>query len=157
MGSSHKIDIGGLLAGGRQRLVIDDRVALEPFEAVKFPQPAEVHLELYPAGEMLEILGAIDVALRTECDRCLELVDRKMHVDVDERIETGEKAQADPLGESNVLSGDRLDVGDLASQVVCAAVPLAVLCAQDCKGICTVCGENKNIGACSCARGNGEV
>jgi uncharacterized protein len=49
-----------------------------------------------------------------------------------------------------VLTGDRLDVKDLATQLVYSAVPLHLLCGPDCKGICQICGENKNTGACVC-------
>lgn len=150
MGSSHKVDIGALLAGGRQRLSVDQQVSLEPFEGVSFPEPARVHLELHGGGDLLEIAGAIDVKIHGECDRCLGEVEREMHVDVDEQFPTDGEAQADPFGESNVLTGDRLDVKDLATQLVCSAVPLGILCTHDCKGICPLCGENKNTGACTC-------
>ncbi len=150
MGSSYKVDIGALLAGGRQRLSVEQEVPLEPFEGVTFPEPARVHLDLRSSGDMLEIAGNIDVGIHGECDRCLGEVDRAMHVDVDEQFSIEGDAQADPFGESNVLTGDRLDVKDLTTQLVCSAVPIGLLCVQDCKGICPVCGENKNTGACNC-------
>jgi DUF177 domain-containing protein len=150
MGSSHKVDIGALLAGGRQRLSVDQQVALEPFEGVSFPEPARVRLDVHATGDMLEIAGTIEVKIHGECDRCLGDVDRAMHVDVDERFPADGEAQADPFGDSNVLTGDRLDVKDLATQLVCSAVPLGLLCAEGCKGICPACGENKNTGACTC-------
>lgn len=150
MGSSYKVDIGALLAGGRQRLSVEQEVPLEPFEGVTFPEPARVHLDMHSSGDMLEIAGSIDVGIHGECDRCLGEVDRAMHVDVDEQFSIEGDAQADPFGESNVLTGDRLDVKDLTTQLVCSAVPFGLLCAQDCKGICPVCGENKNTGACNC-------
>jgi uncharacterized protein len=150
MASSHKVDIGGLLAGGRQRLVVDQQVGLEPFEGVTFPDPAQVHLDLHASGEMLEIAGTVDVKIHGECDRCLVDVDRAMHVDVDETLDAGPDAQADPFGASNVLTGDRLDVKDLVTQLVCSAIPIGMLCREDCKGICQICGENKNTGACTC-------
>jgi len=150
MGSSSKVDIGALLAGGRQRLSVDEQVPLEPFEGVTFPEPARVHLDLHSSGDMLEIAGTMDVGIHGECDRCLGEVDRAMHVDVDERFSTEGDAHADPFGESNVVTGDRLDVKDLTTQLVCSAVPIGLLCAEDCKGICPACGENKNTGACTC-------
>ena len=150
MASSHKIDIGGLLAGGRQSLVVDETVGLEPFEGITFPEPARVHLNLHASGDMLELTGAIDVKLHGECDRCLGDVDRQMHVDVVEQLDAGPEAQADPFGTSNVLAGDRLDVKDLATQLVCSSIPLGMLCGEECKGICSICGENKNTGACAC-------
>jgi len=153
MGSSHKVDIGALLAGGRQQVLVEQQVPLEPFEGVQFPEPARVHLEMRSTGEMLEIAGTIDVKVHGECDRCLGEVDRQMHVDVDERFTANGESKSDPFGENNVLTGDRLDVKDLTTQLVCSAVPLGLLCAQDCKGICPVCGENKNAGACACKYG----
>ncbi len=150
MGSSYKVDIGALLGGGRQRLAVDQQVALEPFEGVTFPEPARVQLDVRASGDMLEIGGAIDVKIHSECDRCLGEIDRAMHVDVDERFPADGEAQTDPFGESNVVKGDRLDVHDLATQLVCSAVPLGLLCSEQCQGICPVCGENKNTGACTC-------
>jgi uncharacterized protein len=148
--ASYKVDVGGLLAGGRQRLVVDQQVELEPFEGVRFPEPAQVHLEMHASGDMLEIAGTVDTKIHGECDRCLSDVERAMHVDVDEQLDAGPEAQKDPFGTSNVLTGDRLDIKDLATQLVCSAIPLGLLCGQDCQGICPICGENKNTGACSC-------
>ncbi|HEY8314386.1 MAG TPA: DUF177 domain-containing protein [Candidatus Baltobacteraceae bacterium] len=150
MGSSHKIDIGGLMAGGRQRLLVEQQVQLEPFEGVTFPDPARVKLQLFAVDRMLEISGEIDVEARGECNRCLGDVAWRMHADVDEQLEPGQDTSTDPLSEGNVLTGDRLDVADLASQLIYSAVPLRLLCGDDCKGLCGICGENKNAGACTC-------
>jgi uncharacterized protein len=150
MASLYKVDIGGLLAGGRQRLVLDQQVEIEPFEGVRFLEPATMHLEMYSSGDVLEIAGTIDAKFHGECDRCLSDVDRVLHVDVDEQLDAGAEAQMDPLGTSNVLTGDRLDIHDLATQLVCSAIPLGLLCGPDCKGICSMCGENKNTGTCTC-------
>lgn len=147
----HKVDVSGLLAGGRQQLVVDEQVRLEPFEGIEFPQPAQVHLELQGAGKILEIAGAVDVGLRAECVRCLEDVSRDLHIEVNEELETSPEAQGDPFDASNVLAGDRLDVGYLTTQLVCSAIPIGLLCKEDCRGICPRCGENKNSGACTCA------
>jgi uncharacterized protein len=116
-----------------------------------------VHLELQGAGEMLEAAGTIDAELRGECARCLGDVSRELHIEVSESLETGPEAQGDPLGESNVLAGDRLDVAYLATQLVCSAIPMGLLCKEGCQGICPRCGENQNTGACTCALTNGET
>jgi uncharacterized protein len=150
MASSYKVDIGALLAGGRQRLSVNEQVPLEPFEGVTFPEPANVHFEARASGDMLEITGTIDTRIHGECDRCLAEIDRPMHIDVDERFAVGADAQADPFGEGNVVTGDRLDVADLVTQLVCSAVPIGLLCVPTCQGICPHCGENKNTGACKC-------
>jgi len=154
MGSAHKIDVGALLAGNRRGLVVDDRVTVAPFEGVEFPEPAAVHLELQASGRLLEIKGTIDVPLHGDCARCLGAVDDNMHLRVDEQVEAGPSLQDGPFAENNVLTGDRLDVADLAAQLVCSAIPIGLLCKEDCKGICPRCGENRNSTSCEC---NGET
>lgn len=153
----HKVDVSSLLGGGRQRLILDEQIPLEPFEGIEFPQPATVHMELQGAGEILEIAGTVDAKLQGECVRCLGEVTRDLHIEVNEELETGPEAQGEPYGESNVLARDRLDVGYLTTQLVCSAIPIGLLCKEDCRGICPRCGENKNTGACTCALTNGET
>ena len=152
MGSSYKVDIGGLLAGGRPHLLVEQQVAVDPFESATFPKPADVRLDLHATGEMLEIDGTIDVDAHAECDRCLGEVIRPMHIDVEERFDA-DAAQSDPFAESNVVAGDRLDLKDLTSQLIYSAVPIGTLCRDECKGLCSICGENKNTGACTCEPG----
>ena len=152
MGSAHTIDIGGLGTG--QRLVVDQPICLEPFEDIRFPQPARVRLEIRGGAGRLEIEGGIEVVAVGECHRCLEVVERPMRVAVEEQLEVAGAAQADPFGPSNVLSGDRLDLRDLTTQLVCSAMPMGFLCAESCRGLCAVCGENNNTGACTCANGS---
>lgn len=89
-----------------------------------------------------------------ECDSCLDDVDREVHVDVDERFDPLLTRDDDPFGESNVMTGDRLDVADLVQQLVLTMLPMGLRCSEDCKGLCAVCGANKNAGACSCDNGD---
>ncbi|MDQ6930879.1 MAG: DUF177 domain-containing protein [Candidatus Eremiobacteraeota bacterium] len=151
MTSLNTIDIGGLLVGGRQTLRLDQAVRLDPFEGWRFPQPANVRLQIHGMERLLEVVGTIDLEAQGDCDRCLESVSQTMHIDVNEELEPKAALKDDPFSESNVLSGDRLDVADLTRQLVLSAAPFKVLCGQDCQGLCTTCGQNKNQGACMCA------
>ena len=156
MNRTHKIDIGGLLAGGRQVMDVADEVPIESFEGITFPAPAKVHLELRYVDRLLHIEGTVEADARGACDSCLEDVDRHVHVDVDERLDP-HAGEDDPFGESNVLAGSRLDVADLAQQLVLSEMPMGLRCGDGCKGLCGVCGANKNTGACSCEQEiNGE-
>ena len=137
-------------------MLVEQQIPIEPFEGVTFPEPAQVHLEMYAQGKVLEIAGAIDVEARGDCNRCLADVALRLHVDVGERLEPSGSDRRDPFDENNVLTGDRLDVADLVTQLVCSAVPMGLLCRDECRGLCTECGENKNAGACSCGPGNGD-
>lgn len=154
MTRSHKVDISGLIAGGRQVLLLDDQVPVESFEGLEFPKPANVHLEMRYVDRLLHIEGTVDASIHGECDSCLEDFDRDVHLDVDERLDPNtEDREADPFGESNVLVGDRLDVADLAQQLVLSELPMGFRCSEDCKGLCGTCGTNLNTGTCTCNNG----
>lgn len=153
MARSHKVDVGGLLAGGHQRMLVDDEVPIEAFEGIEFPNPARVRLELRYADRMLVVAGTVDAHAAGGCDSCLEPVERNVHVDVDERLDPWSDRDEDPFGEGNVMTGTRLDVADLAQQLVLSVLPMGLRCRDDCKGLCGTCGANRNANACSCENG----
>jgi uncharacterized metal-binding protein YceD (DUF177 family) len=132
---SHKVDISGLLSGGRQLMLVDDEVPIEEFEGISFPKPATVHLELRYADRLLHIVGTVDSQARGECDACLKEVDVPVHADVDERIDPNTDRNDDPFGEGNILTGTRLDVADLAQQLLLSEMPMGLRCGEDCAGI----------------------
>jgi uncharacterized protein len=152
MNRTHLVDISGLLAGGRQVMLVDDEVPIEGFEGIAFPTPALVHVKITYADRLLHIEGTVDARAHGVCDSCLEDVDREINVDVDERIDP-HVGEDDPFGEANVLAGTRLDVADLAQQLVLSEMPLGLRCSDECKGLCGICGLNKNTGACTCTNG----
>lgn len=156
MARSHTVDIGGLLAGGRQLMLVDDAVPIAAFEGIEFPQPARIRLEVRCADRMLVVEGTVDAVARGRCDSCLARVEPEIHVEVDERFDPAVGRESDPYGESNVLTSGRLDVADLAQQLVLSALPMGLRCGESCKGLCGTCGANKNAGACSCEK-NGEL
>jgi uncharacterized protein len=150
MERSHKVDISGLLAGSRQLMVVNDEVPIEPFEGLVFPEQARIELELRQADRMLVVEGTVDARVHGQCGACLEDVDIQVHVDVDERFDPAHGRDVDPFGESNVLTGDRLDVADLAQQSVLSVLPMGLRCRPECRGLCPACGANRNTSECSC-------
>lgn len=150
MDRSHRVDISGLLAGSRQLMVVEDEVRIEPFEGVVFPEPVRVNLELRQADRMLAVEGTVDARVHGQCDACLEDVDLEIHVDLDERLDPAHGRDVEPFGESNVLTGERLDVADLAQQSVLSVLPMGLRCSAECRGLCPACGSNRNTGECTC-------
>src|SRR5581483_7306729 len=52
--------------------------------------------------------------------------------------------------EYDPLSSQEVDIlGDIRDALV-LAIPMKHLCRPDCKGVCPVCGKNKNVEACDC-------
>ena len=53
--------------------------------------------------------------------------------------------------EIGYYQGEGLLLEDVLREQVLLAVPLKVTCREDCKGLCPVCGKNRNTEPCSCA------
>ncbi|MDD2499121.1 MAG: DUF177 domain-containing protein, partial [Desulfitobacteriaceae bacterium] len=48
--------------------------------------------------------------------------------------------------------GDKIDILPQVLQTILLELPMKVLCREDCKGLCPVCGTNLNIKECRCER-----
>jgi len=49
------------------------------------------------------------------------------------------------------LAGDRLELVEMLREQVILAEPMQPLCRPDCRGLCPVCGQNRNERECGCA------
>ena len=148
-GTRTNIDVGGVLQTGRE-LGIQEALPLPDFESFRFPVPAGVSLLIRRVGRGLELRGRIEAVAEGECARCLDPVRLPLELDVDESFEpAGERL--DPFGESNVLSGDELDLRDLVRQLIDSALPYVLLCSENCRGLCPECGHKRD-GVCRCPR-----
>lgn len=94
------------------------------------------------------------LALAVPCDRCLEDVKVPIEVDVSKEIDFSihEEKRTEDLDETSYVTGYDLDVDKLIYEEVLIGFPMKVLCSEDCKGICKVCGANLNKGECGCDR-----
>ena len=87
------------------------------------------------------------------CGRCLEEVLTPIHFDIDKELVIEDKQLRDEeMDETDYLIGFELDVDKLVYAEILVNWPMKVLCKDDCKGICKVCGMNLNKGACDCQR-----
>ena len=104
-------------------------------------------------NKRLLIQGDVDVKLGIPCGRCLEEVPTPIHFRVDKTLSITDDGIIDEdMEETDYLIGFELDVDKLVYAEILVNWPMRVLCRDDCKGICKVCGMNLNKGACSCQR-----
>ena len=60
------------------------------------------------------------------------------------------EVESEDLDEANYIDGYTLDVDQLVGSEILIGWPTKILCSEDCKGICSVCGQNLNEGSCDC-------
>ena len=99
------------------------------------------------------VKGTVDIDVMIPCARCLEEVRTPIRFDIDKKLTVREEGLVDEeMEEPDYLIGFELDVDKLVYAEILVNWPMRVLCKDDCKGICKVCGMNLNKGACSCQR-----
>lgn len=104
-------------------------------------------------GSELCIRGKVAFEALIPCSRCLAEVRTPIRFDIDKRLRITEAALVDDeMEEPDYLKGFDLDVERFAYAEILVSWPMKVLCRDDCKGICMVCGMNLNEGACSCRK-----
>ena len=107
-------------------------------------------------GEV-RVQGSLAVTVNAPCDRCLETatvaIDKKfdlVYMPSDERSSPGED-EIDEAGiEVGYYEGAGLPLNDVLREVVLLALPMQLVCSEECRGICPVCGRNRNDGQCAC-------
>ena len=97
--------------------------------------------------------STVDFEALIPCGRCLEEVQTSIHFDIHKTLNIMDKSLVDEeMDETDYLIGFELDVDKLVYAEILVNWPMKVLCKDDCKGICKVCGMNLNKGACDCQR-----
>ena len=113
--------------------------------------------ELSPALMEIRVRGHLATTMESACDRCLEPV--RLPVDPDFSLVYRPAAQSPEHGEVSIeeseievgfYEGEGLDLADVLREQILLSLPMHRLCREDCKGICPVCGRNRNVAECSC-------
>lgn len=110
-------------------------------------------------NKRLLISGEVKLVVNIPCDRCLEEVPTTLHFEIDKEIPLQEDSikvtseeDDKEMDDTDYLIGFDLDVDKLIYREILVNWPMKVLCKEDCKGICKVCGHNLNKGECGCQR-----
>ena len=124
-----------------------------PFGSFPVVKKTPLTLEVENKGnKVLGLKGSIELQVLIPCTRCLEDVSVDLPIEFEREIDMklSEKERLDALDESDFLNGYNLDVDKLVYGEALLNWPARVLCKENCKGLCKVCGQNLNRGTCSC-------
>ena len=110
-------------------------------------------IQAYNTGkDKVQIQCEGSVTLSIPCDRCLEPVEINIDFNVDDVIEFNKTESDEEQEEKDYIDGYNLDVDRLIFGELLVSIPGKILCREDCKGLCPVCGTNLNVAECGCDR-----
>lgn len=151
------IDLTEILKGEEKVVETEVELGFDTFVSKlgKFPivSKSPISLIIENQGDRkVHIEGREDLEILIPCSRCLEEVKTSLRLKFERELDLNKaEAQAvETLDEHNYLDGYNLDVDKLVYGEIVFHWPMKVLCKEDCKGICSTCGTNLNLGTCNC-------
>ena len=95
------------------------------------------------AGDII-LKGKISLRIKTSCHLCLEGIEQGFEFDVEERFTKEESEDA------YRIEKDSIDLKTPILDNIELNLPVRFLCSKECKGLCPICGKNKNKNNCTC-------
>ena len=105
----------------------------------------------YVGGEdTVRLEGTVRAVAHTRCSDCLEPAQVALEGDFDVTFARNPDPEDPDL---YPIEGYRIDIAPMAQEALLLEMPMRVLCREDCKGLCPICGQNRNIAPCTCQEG----
>ncbi len=119
------------------------------FESVKEYTTAPVAKgKVVNEAGILRLEGVLTADMVCICDRCGKEFESVKEMELSALITDGESD--DP--EAFTLEGDKLDLEETLETLLILDMETKFLCDTECKGLCSKCGANLNLGPCGCGK-----
>lgn len=146
------INFSDLLSKKNRKKEISLSFELEPFEfegeEIRAIEKVDVKGVAISEKDVILIEASIKTKLKLNCSRCLDTFIYPIDIDIEERFTKSKELQEDE--ELIFVEDDTLDIIQIVENCIISTLPIKRLCKEDCKGLCSVCGANKNVENCSC-------
>jgi uncharacterized protein len=104
----------------------------------------------------IRVSGQLTVEMAADCDRCLE--PSRFPIDSDFALHYrpvadgyGDEKEIDSgEAEMGFYEGDGVELNDVLREFILLTLPMQRVCRESCKGICPLCGQNRNQKECQC-------
>lgn len=131
-------------------------------EQASLTGPVEVAFLLTHNERDLRLSGSVKATLIVRCSRCLK--DSPRSVDATYDLHYAPHPRLTSPGEEIELKYEDMEVGFydglmfdvdiMVGEQIAMALPMKVVCREDCAGLCASCGKDLNDGPCGCEPGS---
>lgn len=126
-----------------------------------FEAPLQAGVRIWSTGKSIMIKGMVRTILRLQCARCLNSFSYPIDSAIDltlfplKEASFSEEVELEKEDmELNFFEGDKINLSEIACEEVLLGIPYQPLCREECKGLCPVCGTDRNLSSCECAKQN---
>lgn len=129
-------------------------IALEPIVYLDDPvsfSNVDIEGDLVGTGDAVAMKAVVTADVTSRCALCLEEAHAHLEADVDYRFS---RTPADE--DEYLIEGYKADLDKPVMDALLLEMPMRFLCRPDCKGLCPVCGRNRNTENCTCVQDAGQ-
>ena len=157
-----KLDLNEIAAhlGKRIKYEINEKPLVDAESGLKCVEPITGSIAFTNTGRTIDVRGKFSTAIEVECGRCLRPYTISVSGTIEEELplegmpwvpEVAEDEEELPEDEKEPLFEDNIfDLDEYLRQSILVSVPIKLLCDEECKGLCPLCGANLNDGSCEC-------
>ena len=147
------LDVRSILHTPGKRLEFQfelDLTDVEFFGRHPVTEAVEVQGEVRNTADILDLNLTTHTVLDAMCDRCGK--EFRQDKEISYSCILAEEIQNENNDEIVLLEDGKVDVEDLARTAFILGMDTKTLCSEDCKGLCSRCGADLNLGPCSCKK-----
>lgn len=145
------IDMMPILSGECDKIELDFLLTLEDdIDDISFCQP--IHI----CGNVVNMAGYMTLSLeahvlyKTFCARCLKELKKEAVIRYEKNVAVENTLEDEEQDDYVLIRHGKLDVDETLAEQILLELPSKHLCSEDCKGICPVCGADRNRTPCEC-------
>ncbi len=124
---------------------------VEIAKGVHLLDQAMVDLEVTNTGRLMVGKGEIKARMELECDRCLNRFEREVELPFTVEFCSEDNRAFFKNEETFVYFVEpQVDIEPVIIETILLSLPITTLCSQECKGLCSICGQDLNLAECHC-------
>lgn len=153
------VDLKELLKKENNELHFSMEIPFENFDtkfgSYKIKQKSPLDLTLFHIRDgQVSVDANAKVVIEIPCDRCLSDVAVEFKIVISKQLDLEKETSAKEDSDETrfVTEQQELDLAELIKDELLLLWPSKVLCKENCRGLCNVCGHNLNVSDCGCDR-----
>lgn len=153
---AHRINLKRIIAEIGADLVAEGEIEMETLTvgdvSFRFREPVRYSVTFTNTGGGIVADGTAEALVSTECSRCLSEFEMTLSGAVEGFYVSPDRVESIPQEqEFELIEDDKVDIEPAVSAALAVDAPFAPLHAEDCAGICPLCGCDRNVEECDCA------
>lgn len=120
-------------------------------EGIRLLSKIGIDLQVTRVLKEVTVTGNVQLSIQTSCSRCVEPVRIELSPYVSLVLSPADKiSDEDDDLEHETYRDDEIDLSNYLMEQIAISLPVKVVCNEDCKGLCAICGTNLNQETCTC-------